>query len=150
MKTIPVNIALLLELTAHMQGRVGYGLGAKAPSLDCDSSAIHEIDCSGFVRYALYRSTLGRVITPDGSVEQHSWIEAHGFKQSTYDVNGAGAVDSHLRIAFIQPKDDNGIGHVWLIYRALTLESHGGKGVDRRPWNTPVLIDNVAAVYVLT
>ena len=60
----PVDIDLAESLAAQMERRgVGYGLGAKAPEhpffRDPNASigAIRRIDCSGWVRLALYRAT---------------------------------------------------------------------------------------------
>ena len=69
-----INLTLLETVFTHMhiQG-VSYKWGAKAPSLDCDTSAIKRIDCSGFVRYAIARATHQQLVVPDGSVNQHDW-----------------------------------------------------------------------------
>lgn len=131
--SLTIDIPLLLEIEKHLHEQAcEYGLGAKAPSLTCDTSEIHSVDCSGFVRYALARAA--HVDISDGSVQQHEWIESHGFKRST--VADGKDMDGAVRIAFLTPADGGGVGHVVLIYSGLTLESHGSVGPDRRQWNT--------------
>jgi len=127
---------------------VKYGLGAKVPHLGCDLSEIHELDCSGFVRDALFR-TLGRpedFSFPDGSVQQHEWVIEKGFKEST--VEDAKNHDGHLRIAFLTPEDGISVGHVALLTGGHTYESHGGKGPDSRVWGSHGWMSK-CSVYVL-
>ncbi|HEX3406860.1 MAG TPA: hypothetical protein VHS81_06460 [Caulobacteraceae bacterium] len=128
-----------LEACASCHPRVTYGLGAKAPSdasqpgNPCPPGFLH-IDCSGFVRAAIRRSTQPPFTAfPDGSVVQHEWVKAHGFEKSSVD-DGA-LSDGKLRIAFLPPSAvASHIGHVVLLYDGKTLESHGGVGPDRRVW----------------
>ncbi|WP_294537059.1 hypothetical protein [uncultured Rhodoblastus sp.] len=124
---------LVACMNAHP--RVKYGLGAKAPFNGAPGVDFKAVDCSGFVREAIRRSTnLGNSF-PDGSVVQHEWIESRDFKQ----VNRAtgSAPDGAVRIAFLSPSDSSeGIGHVVLIHNGKTLESHGGVGPDERPWTS--------------
>jgi len=141
----PVNLNLLDEIMAHMMGRgVGYKLGAKAPSLGCDTLAIEQIDCSGFVRYVIARCS--GVIVPDGSQNQLDWARGNLNPSSyKYAAHGEG-----LYICFITPH----IGkewprHVWLMRQGYTRESCGSQGVTERPYNTPILIDNVSATFDL-
>ena len=143
-KNMPIDIAQLLSFLnacTSSQPRVGYMLGAKIPS---DASkpgnpappGFTAVDCSGFVRAALRRSTNTKAINfPDGSVVQHDWVKAQGYEIS--DVDDGEATDGVIRIAFLAPSDsDHGVGHVVLIHGGSTMESHGGVGPDRRVWNT--------------
>jgi hypothetical protein len=143
-----IDYDLLLEVSGKlMDGHVSYGLGSKAPSLDCDPAAITKIDCSGFVRYLLYQATDNQVVLPDGSWHQREWCQ--GKKLAKVDYEEAGSSDGWLRIAFISPRKGHA-GHVWLILEGQTLESHGKtKGPDRRPWNTRVLTAGVSACFRL-
>jgi hypothetical protein len=133
-----------LGVVYHMDGKAPEGqLSAFPPKFS-------EIDCSGFARcilaYATNAAPGGPVVIPDGSYIQHQWFADHGFKATDY--SNAASQDGHLRIAFIQPTE-NEAGHVWLIRNGKTLESHADVGPSARPWNTPVLINNVAACYVV-
>jgi hypothetical protein len=116
--------------------RVSYGLGAKIPS---DSAApgtgFTKVDCSGFVRAAIRRSTNPKnTAFPDGSVVQHDWIKAKGFERGT--IADCKLADGKIRIAFLAPQDaPSGIGHVVLIRNGKTAESHGGVGPDSRAFN---------------
>jgi hypothetical protein len=144
----PINLDILLTVYAHLRERgTRYRLGAKAPSLGCDTREIGAIDCSGFVRYALAKASGQGLILPDGSVNQHDWCRAQGLHQVDYN-NLPEADSSRLFIAFIEP---NPVGHVWLETGGLTLESHGGSpgGPDRRAWDTGVLLHSVSACYEL-
>ena len=145
----PVGLAILEEVFTHMHlNGVGYSLGAKAPSMTCDSSQIHKIDCSGFVRYAIARATEQAVVMPDGSVNQHDWCDSQKLPKLAYPNVGKPDATGKLFIGFIQPAHGHP-GHVWLVHNATTLESHGGVGVDSRPWNSRVLVNAVAACYEL-
>lgn len=149
--TLAVDLSDLVTLTLQMQHQpVTYALGAKAPSLSAPRTAIRQIDCSGFVRYALYHATSAAghpYVLADGSVCQHDEIAARGFKHSSVDAGRL--ADGALRIAFLSPGDGGGVGHVVLILGGRTLESHGGLGVDRRPW-TGEGWQGRCAVYCLT
>jgi hypothetical protein len=141
---LSIDLDLLQSVFDNMKGRVTYSFGAKAPDLSMDSHGIAEIDCSGFVRYAIARATQQAVILPDGSSNQHDRCEAQGLHQLAHysDVAYAAQDPSRLFIAFLDPHP---IGHVWLLRadgqgHVMTMESHGGRGVDSRPWNTRVLM----------
>lgn len=114
--------------------RVTYGLGAKVPFHGAvPGKDFTKVDCSGFVREAIRLSTNPPTF-PDGSVVQHDWIREHGFQKATVDDGKLN--DDVVRIAFLRPQDSpHGIGHVVLISRAVTLESHGGVGPDARAWD---------------
>ena len=138
------RVTLVRCVTRCRAAGVTYGLGAKATSgsEQPGPGGFRHIDCSGFVGWALSQATGGRL--PDlldrGSVEQHDWIDAHGFKPSS--VVAAIGHDNIVRVAFLPPALGGGIGHVMLVLDGLTLESHGGSrkaplynGPDRRAWD---------------
>ena len=116
--------------------RVRYGLGAKIPSDSAmPGSGFTKVDCSGFVRAAVRRSTNPKFTAfPDGSVTQHDWIKAKGFERGT--IADAKLTDGKIRIAFLAPQDvPSRIGHVVLIRNGKTVESHGGVGPDSRAFD---------------
>jgi hypothetical protein len=129
-------------------GEVKYELGTKPsfgakPEIDFKTA-----DCSGFVRWLLYGASNGKVRIALGSWYQHKWCKDEGFKHVVYS-EVAGLKDSRLRIAFIEAHGGK-VGHVWLTINGQTIECYGGHGAGRRPWDTPVLLNNVSACYVLT
>jgi len=131
--------------------RVTYGLGAKIPFHGAvPGKDFKSVDCSGFIREAIWRATSPHQSFPDGSVVQHDWIRDHGFERSTPDA--AVQPDGAVRIAFLRPQDSpQRIGHVVLVHDGKTLESHGGagnNGPDSRPW-TKTGWQAKAIVYVL-
>lgn len=145
---------LLAALAACVAKCVRYGLGSKAPQNDKDpvfseTPDFHAIDCSGFVRWALWVATRGRVLIPDGSYVQHDWFEDNDFKRTDY--SNAALRDGHLRIAFHSPggRGGDGTGHVWLIFGGFTLESFGGHGPGRRNWDHEWFVSHVDACYVV-
>lgn len=145
---MPINGQMIDDITSNMkEAGCTYQMGAKAPSLDCDSSQITAIDCSGFVRYALARATNQYIVLPDGSANQHAFIEDHGYKVSTVE-NGL-LQDGAWRIFFLSPRDGGGTGHVGLIKNGTTYESHGGVGPDCRVWGSHDFMKR-CTVYVLT
>lgn len=139
----PLNRIVLRTIWAHMAGRVRYCEGAKAPSLDCDTAAIKEIDCSGFVRYAIARATGGKLILPDGSVTQHAWCAGQKLERQDYSSE-ARKYDNLIRVNFLSPARAAEVGrpgdrHVWLTQNGWTMESHGGGGCVARDWDTWIL-----------
>jgi chitosanase len=129
-----VRVRAFLQACETSTPRVTYGLGKKVPFLGAvPGRDFTKIDCSGFVREALRLATNPPLAFPDGSVNQHDWIRAHGFTRST--VSAALQSDGTVRIAFLRPQDTSShIGHVVLIAGARTFESHGGVGPDSRAW----------------
>ena len=128
-KLLSVDFVLLETLVEHMAGRVKYHLGAKAPSLDCDSADIHEIDCSGAVRFWLHRAA--GVTVDDGSANMRKWFVTHGYQSAPY--SSCAKKDGILRIAFM-PRT-GGHGHVILVLDSRTMESNASHGVCREPWS---------------
>lgn len=131
-----------------MKHNPGYSLGGKPPSLSAHANQLEGIDCSGYVRWLLYRATDGRVQMPDGSWFQEQWCQGGGFKKTSYLLHGK-LRDNRLRIAFIRASGKK-VGHVWLIHNGRTIESYGGKGPGSRWWLTPALLRGVTSCYVLT
>lgn len=115
--------------------RVNYKLGAKIkPGQEPGAGGFTEVDCSGFVRECVRRATTLGSRFPDGSAVQHDWVRRHGFPPDS--VASGTHQDGAVRIAFLPPrKSKKRIGHVAFIHDGKTIESHGGVGPDRRPWN---------------
>jgi hypothetical protein len=128
------GVRAFLQACETSTPRVTYGLGKKVPFLGAvPGRDFTKVDCSGFIREALRLASTPPVAFPDGSVNQHDWVRAHGFTRST--VSAALQSDGLVRIAFLRPQDTSShIGHVVLIAGAKTLESHGGVGPDSRAW----------------
>jgi hypothetical protein len=129
--------------------RVTYGLGKKVPFHGAvPGRDFKKVDCSGFVREAIWRATDPHVNFPDGSVVQHDWVKNKGFQR--VNVADGGLNDNHVRIAFLRPQDDGPrhIGHVLLLSGGRTLESHGGVGPDSRAW-TNLTFRSKLFVYLL-
>lgn len=97
-------------------------------------SDFKSVDCSGFVREAIWRATAPHMNIIDGSVRQHDWVRDAGFEHSS--VADALHEDGVIRIAFLRPQDSpSRIGHVAIVHNAFTIESHGGVRPDSRPWS---------------
>jgi hypothetical protein len=156
-----------------------YGYGAKAEGsrnpntgekynarsnghLSTNLSTIDHLDCSGFIRYALYRASNHALSLPDGSQQQRQWCEARSHDSGLHQVvdyadTNAYLTPERLFIAFIKPYT-NGcgeIGHVWLLSQLdddaaeETMECYGGHGVGSRPWNSSILKREVFSIYEL-
>lgn len=132
---------------------IGYELGGKArdPGAFVPDYARRGIDCSGWVRAAVAVATSGRLLMPDGSVNQHDWADRVGLK-----VSSRAALlfpDGLLRLAFLVPSELHPIGHVFLCRNGRTLESWGGHGPGSRSVlsviSEGVLQRCAGAVYVL-
>jgi hypothetical protein len=132
-----IDIALaqqFLDACEDSHPRVTYGLGAKVPFHGAvPGRDFKKVDCSGFVREAIWRASDPHVAFPDGSVVQHDWVRSKGFQPGA--VADGMLDDNHVRIAFLRPQDvSSHVGHVVLLSGGHTLESHGGVGPDSRPW----------------
>lgn len=163
-RVIHADRELLVTLIKKtMDGHIPYKMGGKALSLDCDSSVLGEdadgvmqgMDCSGYLRWLIYRITKGLVTIPDGSWNQRAWFQVQGFAPCNY--SDCSRKDDVLRIAFLNSENGEA-GHVWLIVNSLTIESHGRSkingvwqdGPSRRPWNWKSLKNKVDYCFVLT
>lgn len=133
-----ISINTLMEIFRRLLNNgVYYSLGAKASSLTCDSHSIQALDCSGFTRYTAAKASDQKFILPDGSQNQHEFC--HGkFEKCSYRDAAIQKNPDKLFICFISPTPEREIGHVWFLHKGITVESHGGKGVDSRAWNTPI------------
>lgn len=138
-----------LQACMNSSPRVAYGLGAKVPFHGAaPGQQFKRVDCSGFIREAIWRATSPHLNFPDGSVVQHDWVRARNYKRST--PGSALNKDGAVRIAFLRPQDvSSGVGHVALIHNGQTLESHGGVGPNSRPWSNTGW-QAKTFVYVLT
>lgn len=148
----PLNIVVarsFLNACMTSSPRVRYGLGAKVPFHGATPGRhFRRVDCSGFVREAIWRATTPRLNFPDGSVVQHDWVRKQGFTRGT-PADGR-LRDGAVRIAFLRPQDSpSRIGHVVLVHNARTLESHGGVGPNSRDWAVSGW-QRHAFVYLLT
>lgn len=130
-----IDLAKLKLLVAKTEGKCPYKLGAKwligADSADCIGKPV---DCSGYVRWLLARC--GWTKFPDGSQVQWAYCEALGLHKLDHyaDLRYAQHDPSRVFIAF-KRATKSGHGHVWLVLEGQTIESYGGVGVGRRPWN---------------
>jgi cell wall-associated NlpC family hydrolase len=148
--TLDVDRAELIRLMSpcfRLLTKIRYSLGAKPRMGAVPGVGFKKADCSGFIRWLINGATFGKdADMPDGSWFQHKWAKER-FREVPYAE--CARMDSKLRIAFIPTKNGR-VGHVWLCVNGRTIESYGGHGAGRRPWNTPVLLNQVTACYVLT
>lgn len=150
MKLLSLDPAKIVALTKSlMDAKITYGLGSKISPIslqatDLAARGIHSVDCSGFVRWAIWHATGSLVAMPDGSVQQHGWIDDRGLPKVA--PSAAHADDGSIFIAFLTPEDGGGVGHVMLITGGLTCESHGHHGPDRRLWGSEAWMGE-CAVY---
>jgi hypothetical protein len=148
--TLPLDPAALQQFVqACRAAGVTYGLGKKVPRHGAaPGTGFAKVDCSGFVREAVWRATAPHQDFPDGSVVQREHVQEKGYRHGT-PADGL-LRDGAVRIAFLRPQDvASGIGHVVLVHDATTFESHGGTGPDSRPW-TNTGWQAKTLVYVLT
>ena len=147
---LPVDINTALEFLnscMHSTPRVKYGFGKKvSPHGATPGTGFTRVDCSGFVRETIWRAA-AHFNFPDGSVVQHEWIRNKGFQR--VDRTDALLTDDKVRIVFLRQQDSpSGVGHVALVHKAKTLESHGSHGPNSRAW-TDEGWQAKAFVYVL-
>lgn len=134
---LDMKVEKLIALTMSLEkAGFAYGFGSKISPLTLQAEEVpaahRRVDCSGFVRWAIFHACGGLTI-PDGSQNQHDWFEQNKFKIS--DTNSCLLKDDVIRIAFLAPHDTpSGIGHVLFVVNGLTYESHGGHGPDSRKY----------------
>ena len=133
---LPVDITTALEFLnscMHSSPRVKYGFGKKvSPHGAIPGTGFTRVDCSGFVREAIWRAA-AHFNFPDGSVVQHDYIRDKGYERGTRA--DALLTDGKVRIVFLRQQDSpSGVGHVALLHNAKTLESHGSHGPNSRAW----------------
>ncbi len=160
MSEIPkLQLGLILSDFAQLEREgVRYKLGGKASSVSTPK-LIRELDCSGYFYWAVARATAGALKVPHGSQMQRAWCEQH-LREVRYRDAARYMTKDRLFVAFIRP-GHNGcgpVGHVWLLANyddgnngtfAGTLESHGGAGINSRPWNYPTLLREVYSCFEL-
>lgn len=143
------SLSFLWEVLHHLENEnCVYTYGGKAPSLDCDTSEVHGIDCSGFTKYALAKASNQQLIVSDGSFAQNDWCVSQGLPVADYSGIGQYGDGRFFWCFYINP---SGIGHTWFVDGTLgkSLESHGGSGPSSRAWNDEVLVRIVTHVYEL-
>lgn len=142
------NLALTEFMNATLGGRIKYGLGAKASPLTINPSKIKKIDCSGYVQYLLYKVSSGSIRIKAGSWHQNEYFKTQRFEKIDYETEAARS-DGILRLGYFYGGGGGGIGHIWFVLNGQTIESSGGKGPNRRAWNTAVLKRKVEQCYVI-
>lgn len=155
----PISLSKLLSDAAQLERQgVTYKLGAKAHALSVPLSSIERLDCSGYIRYALFRATGGALIVPDGSQNIREWAENAGLhKVAHYSDCNKYLTAARLFICFIKPGANSAgsIGHCWLVGQfdgdaaAETLECCGSLGVGSRSWDTGILKREFFSCYEL-
>lgn len=137
MKAIDLPLMWKCQDNGAVNG-IPYVWGAK-PSSSLTTDQISGADCSGWWRYLMGRQGIE---VPEGSQEQMEWCKAQGFQCITNYADVGNAAAGELFACFIldtRGHQDGHAGHVWNCEGGETMESHGGAGVDSRPWNTGVL-----------
>lgn len=143
MSTIQLNKLRAIYATLKSQN-VSYKMGAKANPLTLKPNQIQKLDCSGFSRYAVFNATAPAITIPEGTWAQDDYCKNTGWKAVNYVDVGQGKPDE-LFIAF----ESDAPGHVWFINKGMTMECHGGVGVNSRNWNNKVLLKIVTRCYLV-
>lgn len=124
-----------------------YLWGAKAPALDCDTSVIQEIDCSGYSRYILAKATNQQLVIPEGSLNQFDWFKLQGLQDVPYSQKGFSDQYEGLVICYME---QDGLRHVWFVHEGETYESSPAVGgVGSRIWSAGILRRHVTACWLL-
>lgn len=136
---------LASSIRYEMRGMVG-----KVKPLTKSVSEISQLDCSGFVEYVIFQSTVDNVNLPSGSVTQRTKIASDGSHTRADYLKDAELRDDVVRIGFrdtIAKRDEDGnlvrnsrgnvekkqVGHVWLVINGKTYESTSKGGRDKGP-----------------
>ncbi|MCP5072564.1 MAG: hypothetical protein GY947_04620 [Rhodobacteraceae bacterium] len=135
---------MTMNIRYEMNGMVGKVRNLAGTS----TSEIRQLDCSGFVEYVIYQTTIHHHNIPSGSRRQRNFIE-RDHDEVDYNAN-ASLLDEMVRIGFRdavwEGSGDNrrrtGVGHVWLVINGITFESTSRNGRNQGPksfsWETRV------------
>ncbi|MEJ6708371.1 MAG: hypothetical protein QNK92_06165 [Amylibacter sp.] len=104
-----------------------------------ESDRIRQLDCSGFVEYVIFKSTVHNVNMPSGSRRQRSFFE-QGHTEVDYASN-APLIDNTVRVGFRDAEHEGHgkerhrtkAGHVWLVVNGTTFESTSRGGRRKGP-----------------
>ena len=134
-----INTLLDSNIIYQMKDKVTGKAVGKVRPITKAANTITRLDCSGFVDYVIYQTSVGnKRLKAGGTSTQRGEISKGGYAISSYDRNGAGKMDGIVRIAFRKnkykriPDEDNPgktkvkrtkIGHVWLIINGKTFEA---------------------------
>jgi cell wall-associated NlpC family hydrolase len=143
-KVITVDRPKLVNAIEECVGHVQYVWGAK-PNINLLPGQFHSSDCSGFVRWILHYVSNGTLTIPEGTWSEAQWFKAQGFKPTTFAM--CANEDDRLRLCVFTQKGGEP-GHIWLVANGKTIECSGGKGVNRRAWDT--LAAHKPTTFVLT
>ena len=111
-----------------------------------DAANVTALDCSGYTKFILYKASEGKIKLPGGSWNQNDWCKKQGLKTEVYK-KAAGKSDNILRLGYFKKTAKMNYGHIWLVLNGQTLESHGSRGVNRRRWNTGILLNHATHCY---
>jgi cell wall-associated NlpC family hydrolase len=109
---------------------VSYRLGAKFDDITAEHPIAHHVDCSGYIRWLVFHGSGGVLHLPDGSVNQHAFIQQQMFSARDYSKVLSNTSDA-VYICFLRPTERKA-GHVWLLRNGQTMESRSGKGISTR------------------
>jgi len=104
--------------------RISYkmsGLKGKVRNLKTTPpEAINHLDCSGFVQYVLFKTTINDERLPGGSSNQRDYLKVD-YENVSYEDVGEPENTDVLYIAFRKTTSSRQ-GHVWFVYNGRTYE----------------------------
>lgn len=153
-KVFPLSEVILYDVASYfIDADTDYVFGGKVESIRQYPPILPEngIDCSGFMRYLLFRSA--GIDICDGTYTQNIWLSKYGLKLTSADNNAL--LDNHFRLNVHLPDSLDETGHIWLCQNARTTECYGGHGVGHRDYNATLssghsLNDLASRTYVIT
>jgi hypothetical protein len=103
-----------------MDGHVTYELGDKVyQPLSVEPENVTSLDCSGFIKYVVQRTTFSHQSMPAGSHQQETWCR-NRLVVCDYATDAA-SQDGSVLIAF-RDRTRTLIRHVWLVINGWTVE----------------------------
>lgn len=128
--TIKMNPELIHSVLQSGVGRIKYEFGGKVKTLLQSLPNVKKLDCSGFIRMLVFKTTPDHLEIPDGSWNQREWCKSMGFKETLYEH--CLLHDGRVRLCFL-PTECNP-NHVWACWNGLTVECCSRKGVTQQLW----------------
>jgi hypothetical protein len=152
---------LVSVLNALMSANVRYemnGMVGKVRNLSgTEPDEIRQLDCSGFVEYVIFKSTIHNVNMPSGSRRQRSFIE-RDHTEIDY-ASHAPLLDNTVRIGFRDAEHEGRgkerhrtkAGHVWLVLNGVSFEctSRGGRTQGPKCFNWNIRTEQADHFFTL-
>lgn len=141
---IPLSVEKLVQAhRAAKQYGVPYVLGAKPPLVDSVPS--RGSDCSGYVRWLVWKATDHRLVLMEGSDGQAQYGE-ETLQKVQYVELARNAHTLQCFLCHMRPPRE-GFGHIWIVCHGKAYQCSYGAGVNDKDFDAPSLVNRYDDVW---